>query len=107
MRHALALALLSAAAGLPLGAAAQGRPPSYEPQKRLRTALDTCMKTEVMQGAYCVQKCATGFRAATSGAKPACVATTAGAKHEPKKPTYTRKPEGSPTPPAYGAAGGG
>jgi hypothetical protein len=35
---------------------------SYQPGQRLRTALDTCQKNEVIEGSYCIQKCQPGFR---------------------------------------------
>ena len=99
MRNILAVIFVCAAAGHPLAAAAQGSLPSYEPQQRLRTALDTCLTaTEVMQGAYCVQKCAAGFRAVASGGKPRCVGLSPGAKHEPKKPSFKPLPENTPGP---------
>jgi hypothetical protein len=85
----LAIGLLAAAAGLPHAAAAQGRAmPTYEPQQRLRTALDTCTKSEVMRNAYCVKKCATGFRMDLAGPKPRCVGLKADATYTPPKPSY-------------------
>ena len=69
--------------------------PSYEPQQRLRTALDTCLKTEFMRGAYCMQKCDAGFRLDASGARPRCVGLSPGAKHQPKQPSYRPPPSGS------------
>ena len=101
MKRATSLAIL-AAAGLVLATSARAQSlPSYEPQQRLRTALDTCLKTEVMQGAYCVQKCSAGFRMNVVGGKSKCVGQSAAAKHEPKKPSFTSPAEGTrrPAPP--------
>ena len=88
MRSAILLAA-AVAAGVPLAAAAQGKGlPTYEPQLRLRTALDTCTKTEVMREAYCVKKCASGFRMELSGKKPVCIGLKADATYTPPKPAY-------------------
>jgi len=103
MKRAISLAFL-AAAGLALATAARAQSQnSYEPQQRLRTALDTCLKTEVMQGAYCVQKCSAGFRLNVVGGKPKCVGQGVAAKHEPPKPAYTPPREGTRKPPPPGA----
>ncbi len=52
MRPALLLAAAAVAAGLAPAAAAQGGGmPAYEPQQRLRTALDTCNRSEVVRNA--------------------------------------------------------
>ena len=83
-----ALAIAAVAAGLPLAAAAQGSLPTYEPQQRLRTALDTCNNTEVMRNAYCVKKCAAGFRMDLSGPKPRCIGLKPDATYTPPKPSY-------------------
>ena len=101
MKRATSLAILTAA-GLAFAAAAQAQGlPSYEPQQRLRTALDSCLRTEVMQGAYCVQKCAAGFRMNVAGGKTTCVGLGAASKYEPKKPAYTPPRDGTrkPSPP--------
>lgn len=95
MRPALAWVAIATAAGLSLAAAAQGRMPSYEPQERLRTGLDTCLKNEVMRGAVCVRKCATGFRMDLSGRKARCIGLKADAKYDPPKPA-NRPPPGAP-----------
>ena len=94
------MAILAAGLGLAAGALAQNLP-TYEPQRRLRTALDACLKTEVMRDAYCVQKCSAGFRMNVVGGKPKCVGQGAAAKHEPPKPSYTPPREGTrkPSPP--------
>jgi hypothetical protein len=93
-----------AAAFLPLPALAQARMPTYEPQQRLRTALDTCLKTEVMREAYCVKKCATGFRMDLSGKKPMCIGLKQDATYTPPKPSYQPPPPAAPgaRPPAGG-----
>jgi len=88
-----------AAAGLVLAAAAQGAMPEYEPQQRLRTALDTCLKTEVMRGAYCVRKCSDGFRMDMSGTKPKCVGLTSGATYKPPEPQFKPPPANAPAQP--------
>lgn len=89
-RHDLAAAAALAAAAfcLPPAALAQGSLPAYEPQQRLRTALDTCMKSEVMANAYCVKKCQAGFRMDMSGQKPRCIGLKPEAKYDPPKPAY-------------------
>ena len=99
-RAALLLAV-GVAAGFPLAAAAQGKGlPSYAPQQRLRTALDTCTKSEVMRDAYCVKKCAAGFRMELSGKKPMCIGLKADATYTPPKPAYQQpKPNPSRQPP--------
>ena len=87
--RAFAFAALALAAGIPLGASAQGGSmPSYEPQQRLRTALDTCMKNEVMRNAVCLRKCESGFRMDFAGPRPRCVGLKADAKYTPPKPAY-------------------
>jgi hypothetical protein len=95
------LLLALAAAGLPFAATVGAQSlPTYEPQQRLRTALDTCLKTEVMQGAHCVQKCSAGFRMVTSGPKAKCVGLSAAARPEPKnEPSFKPPADGSPRPP--------
>ena len=99
----VAWAALAAAAWLPPLAGAQGRMPTYEPQQRLRTALDTCLKTEVMREAYCVKKCASGFRMDLSGPKALCIGLKADATYTPPKPSY-QPPANTPRkPPPPGA----
>lgn len=88
-----ALAVLALAAAAPVAAVAQGKGlPTYEPQQRLRTALDTCSKSEVMRNAYCVKKCATGFRMDLSGPKPRCIGLKPDATYTPPKPAYKPPP---------------
>lgn len=82
-----AIALAAAGLWLAPAALAQGGA-SYEPQQRLRTALDACLRTEVQRGAYCVRKCAAEFRLDLSGARPRCLATKPNASYEPPKPGY-------------------
>jgi hypothetical protein len=100
VRAALLLAV-GVAAGFPLAAAAQGKGlPTYEPQLRLRSALDTCTKSEVMRDAYCVRKCAAGFRMEMSGRKPKCIGLKPDATYTPPKPSYQPpKPDPSRQPP--------
>jgi hypothetical protein len=91
MKKPIVLVGFVVALAVPLAAPAQGMA-SYEPQKRLRTSLESCRKTEFENGAYCVMKCAPDFRLDASAKKPTCVATKAGAKYEPPKPAYTPPP---------------
>jgi hypothetical protein len=53
---------------------------SYQPSQRVRTALETCMKDEVSEGAYCIKKCAANFRLDAQKRPPVCVATNAAAR---------------------------
>ena len=102
MKRTLAILVLTAAAGLPLPAAAQGpKMPEYEPSRRQRTALDTCMKTEVMREAWCVKKCAADFRMESSGSNPRCIGTKPDAKVPPPPEPYkppARNPNARPVP---------
>lgn len=91
MSHRIFLTGLLVLATGPMTALAQGTA-SYEPQQRLRTSLETCRKSEVENGAYCVMKCAPDFRMDFSSKKPVCVATKPGARYEPPKPSYTPPP---------------
>lgn len=89
MNHHLIAISAIAAAGIALAPPAQGQGmPTYEPQQRLRTPLDTCMKTEVLRGANCVRKCATDFRLDLSGSRPRCVGLKRDAKYDPQPPAY-------------------
>jgi hypothetical protein len=67
---------------------------SYQPSQRVRTALETCMKDEVSEGAYCIKKCAANFRLDAQKRPPVCIATNAAAK----VPAAT-VPEWNPPPP--------
>ena len=70
---------------------------TYEPNQRLRTAAETCMKDEVMEGAYCVKKCQPNFKLDTHrGKTPVCVATSAAAR----PPASTAPPVWEPPPKA-------
>lgn len=99
----LAAALLAQAAAVPL-ACAQKPPemPRYEPSQRLRTAIETCMRDEVQNGAYCVKKCQADFRIDLAARSPRCIATKANAKHVPVKPNWT-PPQSSPAKSVPGA----
>src|SRR5258705_12615213 len=84
------------AAGLVLGMAAlppalgQGKKGGYyEPSQRLRTAIETCMKDEVMNGANCVKKCQDGFNLDLAVRPPICVSNRPDAKYVPPQPTFT------------------
>jgi hypothetical protein len=61
----------------------------YEPQKRVRTALDTCMKDEVMQGAFCVKQCQPEFRMDLSSKPPICITSNPDAKYVPVAPNWS------------------
>ena len=56
-----------------------------------------------MRDAYCVQKCSAGFRMDSAGGKAKCVGLNAGAKHEPKKPSYKPPEPGTRKAPPPGA----
>lgn len=77
------------AAGAPAAHGQGGSMPTYEPGKRQRTALDTCLKDEQMDGAWCVKKCQAGFRPDKSGRATRCVGTRPDAKYVPPPPTWT------------------
>jgi hypothetical protein len=63
--------------------------PRYEPSQRARTALDTCLKDEVMNGAWCVKKCQKDFRIDLQARPPVCIGVKADAKYQPPEPTWT------------------
>ena len=91
----MVVVVLAGLAALP-PAQAQGRL-RYEPGQRTRVGpLDGCMKDEVMNGAWCVKKCAEGFKLELAARSGSCVAVSADAKiPPPKPPEYTppAKPE--------------
>lgn len=77
-------ALPPALAQQPRGA---GSGPRYEPVQRTRVgALDSCLKDEVMNGAFCVKQCAEGFRMELATRSATCVGTSPDAKIPPPKP---------------------
>ena len=91
--RAFAISILACAAGLAPAAGAQGRSlPTYEPQQRARTGLDTCLKTEVMKNATCVRKCEKGFRLDLSETRPRCIGLTPDARYTPPSPSYQPAP---------------
>jgi hypothetical protein len=100
MKMIVRATLVALAAGLPAAAAAQM--PSYEPQQRMRTGLDTCMKTEVMKDAWCIRRCAPDFRMDFSGPKPRCIGTKRDARYDPPRPGY-QPPKGGSGPAVPGA----
>jgi hypothetical protein len=103
MKRTLAILVLSAASGFLPDAAGQGRSlPEYVPSQRLRTALDTCNRSEVMHEAWCVKKCEADFRMEGAGPKARCVGTKPDAKVPPPPPAYT-PPAKSPNARAPGA----
>ena len=55
---------------------------------RLRTAIDNCLKNEVLREAHCVRKCAEGFRMDLSGKKAICVGLKSDARYTPPEPNY-------------------
>jgi len=94
----MAAAILAGLAAVP-PAFAQGKDglPRYEPTQRLRTALDTCLKDEVMSGPQCVKKCQPGFQLDAKAKKPVCVGLKPSAKYTPEEPKW--KPSGKPSAP--------
>ena len=75
--------------------------PSYEPPQRLRSPLDTCLRDEVLREAYCVKKCADGFRMDASAKTPRCEGLKPDAKYTPPQPNYkppVRDPNARPVP---------
>ena len=84
-RAAVVAALVAGLAAMP-PAFAQGKKGAYyEPSQRLRTALDTCMKDEVMNGANCVKKCQGDFKMDLTSRPPICFSNRPDAKYEPPK----------------------
>ena len=82
-------------AGLVVGLAAlppalgQGKKGAYyEPSQRLRTAIETCMKDEVMNGANCVKKCQDDFKLDLTSRPPICISTRPDAKYAPPQPSF-------------------
>lgn len=98
MKQTSILLCVAALAALPFAAGAQGNMPTYEPQQRQRTALDSCMKTEVMREAYCVKKCEAGFRMDLSGPRPRCIGLKSDAKYTPPQPGYKPDPNAKRSP---------
>lgn len=95
--RARALHLLAGlAAGAAFASPALAQLSSYEPGQRLRTAMDSCLKNETMNGAYCVRKCQPEFKMDVARRPPVCVATRPGVRYEPPKIEWT------PPPPAKG-----
>jgi hypothetical protein len=84
-----AVVLIAGLVALP-PALAQGqkRPTVYEPSQRLRTAIESCMKDEVMNGANCVKKCQPDFRMDLTTRPPTCYALKPDAKYVPPTPGY-------------------
>lgn len=84
----MVLGLVAGLAALP-PALGQGKKGAYyEPSQRLRTAIETCMKDEVMNGANCVKKCQEGFNLDVSVRPPICVSNRPDAKYTPPQPTF-------------------
>jgi hypothetical protein len=86
----IAAGLIAGLAALP-PALAQGSKKGgyYEPSQRLRTAIETCMQDEVMNGPNCVKKCQEGFSLDLTSRPPVCVSTRPDAKYVPQQPTFT------------------
>jgi hypothetical protein len=80
--------LLAALAASPAFGQGSGAMPRYEPSQRARTALDTCLKDEVMNGAWCVKKCQKDFRLDPQARPPVCIGLKADAKYQPPEPTW-------------------
>jgi hypothetical protein len=89
MKRTLMVMVYSVVGALPLAASAQA---TYEPQRRLRTALDMCIAGELMQDAYCVKKCQPGFTMELAGKRATCVATRADSKYKPPAADDQYKP---------------
>jgi len=98
----LATVILVACAGLAAMPPALAQGKRYEPPQRMRAgAMDTCMKDEVMNGNYCVKRCAEGFRIELGARDASCIAVSANAQvPPPPKPNYT--PPDKPMPGAKG-----
>ena len=92
----VAAVLLAALAAAPAFGQGGGAMPKYEPSQRARTALDTCLKDEVMNGAWCVKKCQKDFRLDLQARPPACIGLKSSARYEPPEPTW--KPPAQPMP---------
>jgi hypothetical protein len=95
----VALGLIAGLAAVP-PAFAQGKKGGYyEPSQRLRTAIETCMKDEVMNGANCVKKCQEGFTLDVTQRPPICYSTRPDARYVPPQPTFvpptTKLPQGA------------
>jgi hypothetical protein len=85
------LAAAIALAGLAAMPPALGQKPTrvYEPSSRLRTAIESCMKDEVMNGANCVKKCQPDFRLDLATRPPTCYALKPEAKYVPPKVEFS------------------
>ncbi|APV49705.1 hypothetical protein BWI17_08440 [Betaproteobacteria bacterium GR16-43] len=96
-------AIMLACAGLAAVPPALAQGKRYEAPQRLRVgAMDTCLKDEVMNGAYCVKQCAEGFRMEMGKRDATCIATSADAKvPPPRQPGYVTPDK----PPPQGAKG--
>ena len=77
--------ILAGSAAMP-PALAQSNP-RYDAVQRTRVGpLDSCMKDEVMNGAFCVKQCAPGFKMELAKRSATCVGQSPGAKVPPPKP---------------------
>jgi hypothetical protein len=83
-----AAAVAAGLAALPPALAQDKRVTHYEPNRRAKVGIETCMKDEVLTGAYCVRKCQPDFRMDLTSKPPLCIATRPNAKFEPVKPGY-------------------
>ena len=88
-RMVLAMAMAAGLAAVPPALGQERRITHYEPSQRPHTGIETCMKDEVMSGAYCVKKCQPDFRIDLTSRPPLCIATKPDAKYEPVKPNWT------------------
>jgi hypothetical protein len=84
----LAVGLVAGLAAMPPVLAQPKKGAYYEPSQRLRTAVETCMKDEVMNGANCVKKCQADFKLDLTVRPPICFSNRPDAKYEPPKPTF-------------------
>jgi hypothetical protein len=94
----VAMTIVAGLAAVPPALAQQQqRVTHYEPSQRLRTGIETCMKDEVLAGAYCVKKCQEDFRLDASSRPALCIATRPNARFEPQKPNFTPPDKPLPT----------
>jgi hypothetical protein len=79
---------VAAAFGLPSAFAQERKVTHYEANKRNKVGVETCMKNEVLDGAYCIRKCQEGFRLDIKSSPPLCIATSPNARYVPEKPGF-------------------
>jgi hypothetical protein len=87
-RAGICLAVAAALIGLPPVFAQDKKVTHYEPNKRNKVGVETCMKNEVLQGAWCIRKCQEGFRLDLKSSPPLCIATSPNARFVPDQPQF-------------------